>query len=256
MIYQNISIMKKNNLPISSSQGEKILFYSGLVIFIFAVLLGIDAYFFSNVYVAYPKFIMALIIYFVGALLILIPYHSRKNIFFVALPLILFFSSSYIYEVIQTTRVTYILPYNYDTSKPFVVAFDEKGSITPEKEGWRWVLKIPQDGILVIDTTISDTDDTDKKVYVQNADYTLKKLDPEKFYGYTQQIETKESTEVFVEDFGKITDTLTSNYCVYNIFQNEEYTPSYDEQKILEQHIAQKVDAYRRNKFNKKRGYE
>ncbi len=98
----------------------------------------------------------------------------------------------------------------------------------------------------MIDTTISDTDDTDKKVYIQNADQTLKKLNPENFYGYTQQLQSNENTEVIVEDFGKITDTLISNYCSYNIFENEKSTPTYEEQKILEQHIAQKVDAYRR----------
>jgi len=98
----------------------------------------------------------------------------------------------------------------------------------------------------VIDTTISETDDTDKRVYIRNADKTLKKLNPENFYGYTQQLQSNENKEVFVEDFGKITDTLISNYCIYNIFENEKNTPTYEEQKILEQHIAQKVDAYRR----------
>ncbi|UWX60448.1 hypothetical protein N0B40_18905 [Chryseobacterium oranimense] len=238
--------MKKNSFPFSPSTGQKILFYTGLVILIFAILLVIYAYLFSNVYVGYAELMLAYMIYFVGALLILIPYHSRKNIFLVVLPVILYFSSGFIYQAVQRTRVSYILPHHYDTSKPFIVVLGEKGSITPKKDGWRWILKIPEDGILVIDTVISDADDTDKRVYIQNADKTLKKLDPENFNGYIQQFETKESTEVFVEDFGKITDTLTSNYCVYNIFENEENSPSYDEQKVLERHIAQKVDSYRR----------
>lgn len=174
--------MKRSNPPIPHSDGEKILFYCGLVILIFAVLIGIHAYLFSNIYLAFQEFMMSLLIYFFGSLLILIPYHSRKNIFFVTLPVILYFSAAYIYEVTNRKRVSYILPYNYNISKPFIVVFDEKGSTKPQKEGWRWILKIPQDGILVIDTTISETDDTDKRVYIRNADKTLKKLNPENFY--------------------------------------------------------------------------
>ncbi|OVE59938.1 hypothetical protein [Chryseobacterium mucoviscidosis] len=101
--------MKRSNPPIPHSDGEKILFYCGLVILIFAVLIGIHAYLFSNIYLAFQEFMMSLLIYFFGSLFILIPYHSRKNIFFVTLPVILYFSAAYIYEVTNRKRVSYIL---------------------------------------------------------------------------------------------------------------------------------------------------
>ncbi|MFT3681630.1 MAG: hypothetical protein QM791_15270 [Ferruginibacter sp.] len=198
----------------------------------------------ANPYSFYPMFTLSCLVYLAGIFLVVITKPSFKNILLVAIPAISFIPLLNLIDHVRATKTTYVLPQNY--SKAFVVVFNENAGVHPMKKNGRWVMNIPEDGILILDTLISYSDEVEEEFCTIMPGNRLEKIDAG-YTGYTHDIDSHEKTKKVRRDDEGRTDSIETTNAEYALFYNDQDNPGPDTKAILDSFISRKVDAYRKN---------
>jgi len=180
--------------------------------------------------------------YIAGAFFLLLGSSTWKSWLIILIPVLTFIPIVLFIIHLKATKTNYILP--KDFSKPFVVVYDEKNGVSPKKEGARWVMNIPDDGILVLDTIISYADDVEDNYYMPGNN-GLQKLKYD-YSATTCYLDANELTEITIKRQDSTTYTIKDKSCMYALFSKPDYFPGPEHRKIIQTLITAKVDSLRR----------
>jgi hypothetical protein len=226
----------KSNISIIAIIGFSLMLFSYSAAW-YCLLSGISYY--SGIF----YFWISCFFYLVGAICLLIGSSTWKSLIIVVIPVLTFIPIIQFIIHLKATKTSYILP--KDFSKPFVVVYDEKKGVSPKKEDNRWVMNIPNDGILILDTIISYSDEVEDNYYMPDNNGQLLKLKDD-YIATTCYLDANELTQIIIKRKDNTTDTIKDKSCWYALFFKPGYFPDPKQEKVIKTSITAKVDSVRK----------